>query len=697
MEWSRPHHCDAVPIKLSPTNKQRTFGGLGHMDYEQLSRSTLIKLLQDHDAALAEAGKDGIVMNYTGRTAPWQIIRQVKPKLSRIVKRLCEGNEAAQCANEIWDGENLSAMVTLYRHRGVVDLIITDPPYNTGEDFRYNDKWDKDPNDPDLGELVPKDDGSRHSKWLKFMTPRIWMMREMLKPGGVIAICIDHRELYRLGMLMDEVFREENRLAIINWQKAFSPKNDSKHISTATEYVLVYAKDINRSRTALLPRDEKSDRFFINRDNDPDGAWSGKDPTAKDARKATVYGIQSPFTGFLHYPDFEHRFDRDVPDASKHWTGMSKAEMRKHLQAWGSKYEERDLGDGRGSALVLAGSKIALTAYNPAVDAVVKAASKKAYARLKEDNWPVLYFRDDRSGNSAVGRPRIKNHLSKVKKGKVPLTYWADENYEIPVEIDSQSWDHAESGHSKAGIDELDAVVGKGHNFKTVKPLKLIKKIIQLWCRPDGLVLDPFAGSGTTGQAVLELNADTDSSRRFILIEQGNTEKGDHYAKTLTAERVKRTITGEWASGKRRSIPAGFRFIELKREKIDADAVNALAREEMIDLLLNSYWDKAEKAKSYLHRLPIGAHPYMFAVNPRSEGFFLVWDSPDKPSVLNREAFRAIVQEAQNAGLATRYHVYASIAPYTGEGLEFYKIPDKVLEHIGFNARSDAFNNTDAA
>jgi adenine-specific DNA-methyltransferase len=109
---------------------------------------------------------------------------------------------------------------------------LTDPPYNTGEDFRYNDKWDKDPNDPELGELVPKDDGSRHSKWLRFMTPRIWMMREMLKPGGVIAICIDHREVYRLGMLMDEIFREENRVGIINWQKSYAPRSQ-KHMSTA--------------------------------------------------------------------------------------------------------------------------------------------------------------------------------------------------------------------------------------------------------------------------------------------------------------------------------------------------------------------------------------------------------------------------------------------------------------------------------
>jgi adenine-specific DNA-methyltransferase len=65
--------------------------------------------------------------------------------------------------------------------------------------------------------------------------------------------------------------------------------------------------------------------------------------------------------------------------------------------------------------------------------------------------------------------------------------------------------------------------------------------------------------------------------------------------------------------------------------------------------------------------------------------------------VLNRDSFRAIAREADAAGLAARYHVYASIAPYTGEGLEFYKIPDRVLEHIGFNTRSDAFNNAEAA
>ncbi len=83
------------------------------MNYDELPRSALIRLLQEHDEALQQAGKDGIVMNYSGRTAPWQITRLVKPKLSSISKKLSCGTEEAQCENEIWDGENLSTMVSL--------------------------------------------------------------------------------------------------------------------------------------------------------------------------------------------------------------------------------------------------------------------------------------------------------------------------------------------------------------------------------------------------------------------------------------------------------------------------------------------------------------------------------------------------------------------------------------------------------
>ena len=559
--------------------------------------------------------------------------------------------------------------MTLYKYRGQVDLILTDPPYNTGEDFRYNDKWDKDPNDPDLGELVPKDDGSRHSKWLRFMTPRVWMMREMLKPGGVIAICIDERELFRLGMLMDEIFREENRLAVINWQKSAAPRSDNVHVSTSTEYVLVYAKDLAKARTGSLERSDKDNKRYSNPDNDPGEDWREGNLTARSYSVKDDYAIQSPFTGELHYPAGH--------GAWRH----PKKNIITWLSEWGTEYEERDIKDGKVTALMVKGGTS---------KAVPVKVSQKAFARLKKNNWPFVWF-----GRDGKGRPRVKTYLAEIKKGKVPVTYWADEDFGFPAQLDSTSWGFRESGRTSDGVSELTSIVGEGHGFTTVKPLKLFKKIIQIWCGAEGIVLDPFAGSGTTAHAVLDLNSEPDVKRRFILVEQGNTDKGDHYAKTLTAERIRRVMTGDWASGKREPLPGGFRFMELKREKIDAEAVNALAREEMIDLLLTSYWDKAERAKSYLRRFAVGQHNFLFAVNPKDEGFFLVWQAADKPSVLNREVFKTITAEAKAAGLASRYHVYASIAPYTGAGIEFYKIPDKVLEHIGFNPRSDAFNNED--
>lgn len=664
------------------------------INYDHLRREDLIRIIEEY----ASAGTGGIHLTYKGQTPPWQIVRKVKPRRQKIELALSVGSEEEQSSNLIIEGENLQAMVSLYKYRGQIDLILTDPPYNTGNDFRYNDKWDSDPNDPGLGNLVSKDDGSKHSKWLKFMTPRIWMMKEMLRPGGVLAICIDHRELFRLGMLLDRIFKEENFIGIINWQKTFSPKNDATHVSTAAEYVLVYSKSAEKARTGLLPRDEKSDRFFVNRDEDPDGPWSGKDPTAKEHRKNSVFGIQSPFTGYLHYPDLEYRFTGDLPNATKHWTGISKKEMKNYLEKWGVDYRLADLGDGRGEALIIKNSLIQLTEYDPSQDAAVLDAQKKAYARRSEKNWPLLYFRDDRAGNPGLGRPRIKNHLKNVQRGKVPLTYWADEDYDTPIVLGPQSWDHQESGHSKAGIDELDRIMGKGHGFETVKPLKLFKKIIHLWCPPDGIVLDPFAGSGTCAHAVLELNNEIGTNRRFIQIEQGRPEKGDSYAKTLTRERVKRAISGERVNKAgevvqfAEPLDGGFRFTELT-QTVDADAVLALEREEMLDLLLTSHWDQSERASSHLRRLPAGSCTYLFAQNHRSEGYFLVWSGPNNPSVLNRSAFRGIVSEAKEMGLKPPYHVYARITTYSGPNIEFYQIPDRILDKLGFNQAIEPYHN----
>ena len=157
---------------------------------------------------------------------------RVRPRIARTIKKYSIGSEQDQSRNLLIEGDNLQAMATLFRERGQVDLILTDPPYNTGNDWRYNDRWEEDPNDPGIGEWVEPDDGARHTKWMRFMWPRLQLMKEMLKPAGVLAICIDHRELFRLGQMLDELFDERNRIAIINWQKASAPRPDNAHVST---------------------------------------------------------------------------------------------------------------------------------------------------------------------------------------------------------------------------------------------------------------------------------------------------------------------------------------------------------------------------------------------------------------------------------------------------------------------------------
>src|SRR6478735_7790092 len=120
-----------------------------------------LELLDREDliAIVKRAVNGGVSLSFHGKRTAMEIARRVRPRVIRRVKDLHVGSPEAQSQNLIIEGENLQAMVTLYKYRGQIDLILTDPPYNTGNDFRYNDKWDKDPNDPDLGELVPRDDG----------------------------------------------------------------------------------------------------------------------------------------------------------------------------------------------------------------------------------------------------------------------------------------------------------------------------------------------------------------------------------------------------------------------------------------------------------------------------------------------------------------------------------------------------------
>jgi adenine-specific DNA-methyltransferase len=281
---------------------------------------------------------------------------------------------------------------------------VTDPPYNTGQQFRYNDKWDEDPNDPDLGTLVAKEDGSRHTKWIKAMMPRLQMMKAMLKPQGVIAICIDENELFHLGMLMDEVFGEDRRLGIINWQKT-TPKNDASHLSVTTEYVLVYAKDAELASTGELERSRKSNVRFGNPDGDVLGNWKQDNLTARSGGKTNCYALQSPFTGEFYN------------SANRYWA-YKRSTMKKWLEEWGPEYEDCDIGDGRGKAFAIIKGWGHAKTDSQRTD-LLNAVREKAMERLNAGNWPYLYW-----GQDGMQRPVRKTYEHLVKSGAVPTTFW---------------------------------------------------------------------------------------------------------------------------------------------------------------------------------------------------------------------------------------------------------------------------------
>lgn len=628
---------------------------------DEMSRDELLDLLRARD-------EDGIKIVFDGKDTARTLARKVQPRTSRRLAKYSYGSEDQQARNLVMEGENLQAMVTMYRDRGQVDLVVTDPPYNTGRDFRYNDRWDKDPNDPGLGDLVTEEDGARHTKWMKFMYPRLKVMRDLLKPQGVLAIFIDHRELFRLGQMLDEIFRG-NRIAIINWQRSYTPRNDSRHISTSTEYILVYAKDVDRAKTALLPKDAAAAAGDM-----PDGdprPWTDGPATGSNAKnhKEMVYAIQSPFTGEFLYP----------PEGSAWRQGQSK--NLRGLREWGCAYRTEDIHDDEARASIIG---IRASEVPPAKALVLaestSSASAKARYLYEHGPWPQFYFL---SGGD--GRPRLKKYLEDIKQGKVATDYWSNEDYISPEVLGSVSWAHEQAGHSQQAATELAAIVGAGNDFPTAKPTKLLSKIIQLWCPPSGLVLDPFAGSGTTGHAVLALNANARADRRFTLIEQGRPERGDPYARSLLADRLRRVATGDWANGRGRPTGGGFRFVQLQK-KVDATALLAMERDEMTDAVIASHFDANRRGGPSLIHMSREGFRYLVARNGLNEGFYLVWDGSAESPVFDDRVYDVIVKEAARAELKPLYHVYARFNLFQSDDVRFYQIPDQILLDFGLDS-----------
>lgn len=431
--------------------------------------------------------------------------------------------------NMIIHGDNLEALKALLpRYEGKVKCIYIDPPYNTGnEGWVYNDNV----NDPKikkwLGEVVGKEgeDLSRHDKWLCMMYPRLKLLQRLLAEDGVIFISIDDNELYNLKSICDEIFGLSCFVSNISWQRTYSTRNDSKGIVNEVEHLLVYSERPGWNPNKL-PRTAEMDAKYKNPDNDV-LPWTSSDAFAPGAatHQGMVYAIQHPFTGKLLYPYNGScwRYQQDT--------------MLKYMNGW-AKYELRQLDDAKERAEICG---VPENEVRPDVMALMLAdsldnAAANAQKILKRGQWPRFYFTQNGKGGI-----RRKTYIDSVE-GKPPTNLWQ----------------YADVGHTDEAAKTLKGIFGGRATFDTPKPMRLVERVLQIAGEREALILDSFAGSGTTAHAVLNMNKADGGNRKFILVEMEN------YAGSITAERVKRVIDG-YGEGKKAVEGTGgnFSYYEL--------------------------------------------------------------------------------------------------------------------------------------
>ena len=204
------------------------------------------------------------------------------------------------------EGDNLDVLKCLketYLHK--VKMIYIDPPYNTGNDFVYEDDFAESAAeylansgqfDEQGNRLVTntESNGRFHTDWLNMIYPRLRVARDLLTEDGVIFISIDDHEVENLKKICNEIFGEQNFIAQLVWERAFAPKNDAKFVSNSHDYILMFSKNINNFEIGRLPRTEEADARYSNPDNDPRGVWQSDNLTVKTYSPSGDYPITCP-------------------------------------------------------------------------------------------------------------------------------------------------------------------------------------------------------------------------------------------------------------------------------------------------------------------------------------------------------------------------------------------------------------------
>ena len=216
------------------------------------------------------------------------------------------------------EGDNLEVLKLLREnYLGKVKMIYIDPPYNTGNDFVYNDDFAQGKVEFEAQSGLFDEEGHRmvdpmvqntesngrfHTDWLNMIYPRLKVAKDLLSDDGVIFISIDDNEVENLRKICDEIYGEHNFIAQLVWQRAFSPKNDARYISNSHDYILMLAKNIENFIIGRLDRTEEANARYSNPDNDPRGVWMSSDISVKTYNAACDYPITAPSGRIIEPP-----------------------------------------------------------------------------------------------------------------------------------------------------------------------------------------------------------------------------------------------------------------------------------------------------------------------------------------------------------------------------------------------------------
>ena len=261
-----------------------------------------------------ESGNERFGLVWPGKAECMKIIQQ--PSAATLKPDRSESINFDSTHNVFVEGDNLEVLKLLQKpYFGKIKVIYIDPPYNTGQEFIYPDKYAESLDtylaytgqiDSDGRRFSTNTDtvGRYHSNWLNMMYPRLYLARNLLRDDGSIFISIDDHELSRLRELCDQIFGEENFKADIAWQKRYTRSNNTVDFTTVVEHLLVYAKS-EAFEVNLLPRTDEADARYSNPDNDPRGKWKGAsflNPASPKDRPNLCYPLENPNTKEIVHP-----------------------------------------------------------------------------------------------------------------------------------------------------------------------------------------------------------------------------------------------------------------------------------------------------------------------------------------------------------------------------------------------------------